>query len=121
MLIVEIHAGTAATHHAVPTGAGGSAPDVLQGVNTKDFASYYTLVFLAPPTKSAPSLTIEISSNAVRKDHLAISFRNRDAYYARPGHHNNGYGDCGGSASGITDAGQLHGGRAWRIRHSRCN
>jgi hypothetical protein len=31
MLIVEIHAGTAATHHAVPTGAGGSAPDVRQG------------------------------------------------------------------------------------------
>ncbi len=31
MLIVEIHAETAAAHHAVPTGAGGSAPDVRQG------------------------------------------------------------------------------------------
>ena len=27
----QIHAQTAATHHAVPTGAGGSAPDVRQG------------------------------------------------------------------------------------------
>jgi hypothetical protein len=76
MLIVEIHAQTAATHHAVPTGAGGSAPDVQQGalggrrarldvvtsgsgsgrafparqrtqgrVDTKDFASYYTLQY----------------------------------------------------------------------------
>jgi hypothetical protein len=75
MLFVEIHAQTAATHHAVPIGAGGSAPDVRQGVlggrrarldvvtsgsgagrafparpkntqgrvDTKDFASYYTL------------------------------------------------------------------------------
>ena len=80
MLIVEVHAGTAATHHAVPTGAGGSSPDVRQGalggrrsrldvvtsgsgagrafparpeppgrVDTKDFASYYTLpVFPGP-------------------------------------------------------------------------
>ncbi len=31
MLFVEIHAETAATHHAVPTGAGESAPDVRQG------------------------------------------------------------------------------------------
>ena len=31
MLFVEIHAGTAATHPAVPTGAGASAPDVRQG------------------------------------------------------------------------------------------
>ena len=31
MLIVEIHAQTAATHHAVPIGAGESAPDVRQG------------------------------------------------------------------------------------------
>jgi hypothetical protein len=31
MLIVEIHAQTAATHRAVPIGAGGSAPDVRQG------------------------------------------------------------------------------------------
>ena len=30
--VVEIHAGTAATHHAVPTGAGESSPDVRQGV-----------------------------------------------------------------------------------------
>jgi hypothetical protein len=29
--VVEIHAGTAANHHAVPTGAGASAPDVRQG------------------------------------------------------------------------------------------
>jgi hypothetical protein len=74
MLFVEIHAQTAATHHAVPIGAGGSAPDVRKGalggrragldvvtsgsgsgrafparprtqgrVDTKDFASYYTL------------------------------------------------------------------------------
>ena len=31
MLIVEIHAGTAAKCHAVPIGAGESAPDVRQG------------------------------------------------------------------------------------------
>ena len=31
MLIVEIHAETAATHHAVPIGAGESSPDVRQG------------------------------------------------------------------------------------------
>jgi hypothetical protein len=31
MLIVEIHAGTAAKRHAVPIGAGESAPDVRQG------------------------------------------------------------------------------------------
>jgi hypothetical protein len=31
MLIVEIHAETAANHHAVPIGAGGSAPDVREG------------------------------------------------------------------------------------------
>ena len=29
MLIVETRAGTAATHHAVPIGAGASAPEVL--------------------------------------------------------------------------------------------
>jgi hypothetical protein len=36
------------TMRAVPIGAGGSAPDVRQGalgrVDTKDFASYYTLL-----------------------------------------------------------------------------
>ena len=31
MLIVEIHAETAANHHAVPIGAGGSAADVREG------------------------------------------------------------------------------------------
>ena len=31
MLIVEIHAQTAATHHAVTIGAGASAPDVREG------------------------------------------------------------------------------------------
>ncbi len=29
--VVEIHAQTAANHHAVPIGAGGSAPDVREG------------------------------------------------------------------------------------------
>ncbi len=56
MLIVEIHAQTAATHHAVPIGACASAPDVRQGkelrelrVDTKDFASYYTLYWAHKP------------------------------------------------------------------------
>jgi hypothetical protein len=31
MLIVVIHAETAASHHAVPIGAGESSPDVRQG------------------------------------------------------------------------------------------
>ncbi len=40
MLFVEIHAQTAATHHAVPIGAAGRPRG---RVDTKDFASYYTL------------------------------------------------------------------------------
>ncbi len=75
--ILEIHAQTAATHHAVPTGAGGSSPDVRQGalggrragldvvfgrvlvqgrVDTKDFASGYSLVCRHYSTYSVPAL-----------------------------------------------------------------
>ena len=71
-------------------------------------------------------LSYTCCGDARRKDHLAISFRNREACYARSGHPMWRYRDLARSARRIIVAGrqdlQLQSdGRAWRIRRSRCN
>ena len=68
MLIVEIHAGTAATHNAVPTGAGGSVPEST-GAATDD-ASAVAFARLASLFAVAANVAFE-----------AISFCNSDLLF----------------------------------------